>query len=84
MQRDNGVTWTTGDYIGVALDMDNRKVAFYKNGVFIDEITGLPLEYFNFIVDAGGNTQSNVETNFGQKPFAYSPPAGFDAGWLCP
>jgi hypothetical protein len=84
LQRDNGKTWTTGDYIGVALDMDNRKVTFYKNGVFIDEVTGLPLEYFNFMIDAGGTPQSKVETNFGQKPFAYPPPAGFDVGWLCP
>lgn len=84
LQRDNGVSFTTGDYIGVALDMDNRKVTFYKNGVFVDEVTNLPVEYFNFMVDGGGTTQSNVEVNFGQKPFTYQPPAGFDAGWFCP
>ena len=29
-----GNTYTTGDIIGVALDMDNRKVYFHKNGTY--------------------------------------------------
>ena len=27
-------TYTTGDIIGIALDLDNRKVYFHKNGVY--------------------------------------------------
>jgi hypothetical protein len=29
-------TWTTGDIIGVALDVDNDKVYFHKNGTYIN------------------------------------------------
>ena len=31
-----GASYTTGDIIGIALDMDNRKLYFSKNGTFQD------------------------------------------------
>ena len=85
---------TTGDVIGVAVDMDNGFVWFSKNGDW--ENSGDPTD-----TDAASNgaygtgfvgetmypavSQVNsgdgleVMANFGQRPFAYTPPTGFKA-----
>jgi len=74
-----GATYTTGDVIGIALDMDNGTLTFYKNGTSQGQAfsgltgkslmptmgTGLYALTFNF--------------NFGQQPFVYTPPSGFVA-----
>ena len=81
-------TWTTGDVIGVALDMDNGKVFFSKNGVWQGSsdpaagtnptATGLTGSW-GFGVNAGATSGDNVTANFGQRPFSYTPPTGFKA-----
>jgi hypothetical protein len=72
-----GASFTTGDIIGAALDLDAGTLTFYKNntsqGVAFTGITG---QYF-FAVDAYNNSAWAV--NFGQRPFAYTPPTGFKA-----
>jgi hypothetical protein len=79
-----GATWTTGDTIGVAYDADNKTLEFFKNGVSqgvaFTSITGTydpnPTAYQFFF----GNWSSQNATyvvNFGQKPFKFPPPAGF-------
>lgn len=73
-----GSSWTIGDIIGVALDMDNGTLAFYKNGVSQGTAyTGISGQW-TFAVDAFSGTCS---ANFGQRPFAYAAPSGFKA--LC-
>jgi hypothetical protein len=76
-----GATWTTGDVIGVALDMGSGSITFYKNGVsqgvaYSSGITGT-------VYPAFGGTYSTTGTvftcNFGQNAFAYTPPAGYSA-----
>lgn len=72
-------TATTNDVIGVALDMDNKTVQFFKNGAALgvaQSFTG------NYMAPAyRGYFNSAAIFNFGQHPFAHTPPAGFNA--LC-
>jgi hypothetical protein len=78
--NDSGATYgdsfTTGDIISVALDMDNRDLYFYKNGViqnsgtaaFTDSVIE---EVFYFPMQSGYNT-GIAEYNFGNPSFAIS------------
>lgn len=72
-----GATFTTGDIIGVALDLDAGQVSFYKNGVSQGVArTGLTGSY---VFGSGDNSATDSFANFGQRPFAYSVPSGFKA-----
>lgn len=85
-----GATFTTTDIIGCALDLDNGKIWWSKNGTFIasgDPAAGTNEAYSglsgNFspawgYINPGSNT---LTVNFGQRAFAYSAPSGFKA--LC-
>ena len=74
----SSVTSTTaGDVIGVALDKDNNTFEFYKNGTSVisgtlanttDDLSPWNNCYY---------TNSFYESNFGQKPFKFPPPDGF-------
>jgi hypothetical protein len=71
-------TYTTGDVIGVALNMDAGTVQFYKNNSLISaSASGLTGTWFPAI---GTNVSATTSTtNFGQRPFAYTAPSGFKA-----
>ena len=75
-----GSTFTAGDVIGVALDMDAGTLVFYKNnvsqGTAFTGLSGLKTPGFS-VNDQGTDPFQNV--NFGQRPFAYTPPSGFKA-----
>ena len=75
-----GASWTIGDVIGVVVDMDAGTIGFYKNGVsqgtaFTTVLTALtqPVKPM-FRVNAANDA---FAINFGQRPFTYTPPAGF-------
>ena len=72
---------TAGQIIGVALDMDAGNLYYYVNGsvansgsAVFNTITGTVFPVFR-----GSTTTSSV--NFGQRPFSYTPPTGYQA--LC-
>jgi hypothetical protein len=77
-----GSSYTNGDVIGVALDMDNGNLVFYKNntsqgtayssGTFSGK-TIMPA------VGNGGGATVTYTLNAGQRPFAYTAPSGFKA-----
>jgi hypothetical protein len=72
-----GSSYTTGDVIGVALDMDAGTITFYKNntsqGIAYTGLTGVARP-------AVSSYNSGVLTaNFGQQPFTYTPPSGYVA-----
>jgi hypothetical protein len=75
-----GATYTSGDIIGIALDMDAQTVTFYKNntsqGVISSAFTANVAYYFA-TTDADGSVGINQSFNFGQQPFTYTPPSGF-------
>jgi hypothetical protein len=75
-------TWTNNDVISVAFK--DGKIYFAKNGTWIN--SGVPASGTGFVASgwnaygtllpyAGYN--SNYTGNFGQRPFAYTPPSGF-------
>jgi hypothetical protein len=76
-----GSSWTTNDVIGVALDLDAGTLTYYKNNVSQGTaFSSLSGEFTPAITDGGTGTVT-VGANFGQLPFAYTPPSGFKA--LC-
>ena len=69
-------TWTTGDVLGVAMDMDNGTFGMYKNGVYQGKAPYFPsgaLFPMNSYYNSGGDILS---TTFGQLPLKYTPPNG--------
>ena len=78
-----------GDIVGVALDMDNKKVFFSKNGTFFasqdpanstGEIVGFSTTMQNATIAPAiqvYNNTSEVAMNFGQRAFDYTPPTGY-------
>jgi hypothetical protein len=76
-----GATFTSGDVIGVALDMDAGTLVFYKNnatqGTAYSSLTGT---FSPAISDGSGASSGAVfNCNWGQRPFTYTPPTGFVA-----
>ena len=69
-----GATYTTNDVIGVALDLDAGTLVFYKNGA--SQGTAFSSLSGSFRA-AFANCPAITHINFGQRPFAYTPPAGF-------
>lgn len=81
-----GSSLTTGDILMVAMDADNSKLFFGKNGTWFnssDPAAGTnrayaPVGVMSFVAAAYGNN-NGATANFGQRPFAYTPPTGFVA-----
>jgi hypothetical protein len=79
-------TYTNNDVIGVALDLDNGRVFFAKNGVWQGSsdpatgtnpaATGLTGQWV-FGLNVGTTNNDTAFANFGQRPFSYTPPTGF-------
>jgi hypothetical protein len=74
-----GSSYTIGDVIGVLFDADNGTLTFYKNGISQGQaFSGLTSgPYFPAIGDQSSSQTFSAATNFGQKPFKFPPPAGF-------
>ena len=80
-QLSYGASYTAGDVIGVALDVDNGTLTFYKNNTSQGTAyTGLTTGPYYPAIGHGGSVQAFVTSaNFGQRPFAYTAPSGFKA-----
>jgi len=87
-----GNSYVTNDVIGVAVDCDNGAVYFSKNGTWQNSgdptsgatKTGAANTWTGgsttFYIGVSGYTSGNgANANFGQRPFAYTPPTGFKA-----
>jgi hypothetical protein len=79
----NGASYTTGDIIGVAYDQPNGTLAFYKNNSLQGTITAISTTevFFPSRSPNSSGTGGAGSFNFGQQPFAYTPPSGFKS--LC-
>mgnify|MGYP002623356700 CR=1 FL=1 len=77
--------FVSGDVIGVALDMDNGNLYFYKNGSAMNSgnaaVTGLTGSWTANCRSGSGAFNGDTVFNFGQRPFAYTPPTGYKS--LC-
>ena len=85
-----GDAFTINDVIGVALDLDNSKIFFSKNGTFQnsgDPVSGTGFAYDDLLKDTtyapfishAGSSATACSINFGQRAFVYTPPTGFKA-----
>jgi hypothetical protein len=79
-------SYTSSDVIGVALDMDAGTVAFYKNNSLqytatfgSGTVPDLSEGCFPCYNDGSSASAKTANFNFGQRPFAYTPPTGFKA-----
>ena len=72
-------TYTTGDTIGIALDMNALTVAFYKNNSITSTITGVTGNIVMPAICIYDAVSAVLSANFGQQPFTYTPPSGFVA-----
>ena len=75
-----GSTFQTGDVISVAFDLDSaqKTVTFYKNNVSQGSVNiSLTGDITPIVGDIGGTASITANCNFGQKPFKFPPPAGF-------
>ena len=80
-----GASFTTNDVIGVALDLDGGTITFYKNGSSQGSIT-LPatgIAYTPTFAWSGGSSAGTTKTNFGQRSFSQTPPAGYSPIATC-
>ena len=73
--------YNNGDLIGLAVDLVDPKITFYKNGRILYSHS-VDLGQGPFKVAAGTDAGSSgytytLDFNFGQKPFKFSPPDGF-------
>ena len=67
-----GSTLAVGDVLGVALDMDNGTLQYYKNGSLIGTAwTGLTGKTLAPAIGTGGGSSNKTACNFGQRAFAY-------------
>lgn len=74
-----GSAFTVNDVIGVALDITNGQLTFYKNGVSQGVAYTLSTTNSYVCCLAGASSAPTFACNFGQRPFAYTPPTGFVA-----
>jgi len=85
-------TYSSGDIIGVALDLDNNKIYFHKNGSYINSgnpntgsngftLGSLPSgKSGDFVFSCGSDGQQSIGVfaNLGQQTFSYSIPTGYE------
>ena len=73
--------YTAGNIIGVAVDCVNGSIQFFKDGISVGTKTFSIVEtdeWTSYIrVYKGGGNTVNGTINFGQKPFKFPPPVGF-------
>lgn len=79
-------TWTTGDKLGIAVDMSTGNMKLYKNNVLY--ATDIPFysnganpEPIAVIVGSQSGSGCQFTANFGASTLAYTPPTGYNAGW---
>jgi hypothetical protein len=82
----NGTEISTSSSIGVgdelqcAVDCDAGIVSWYRNGTYLGQATGMATttnDYWPMTFGASSGSGGSGSWNFGQRPFAYAPPAGF-------
>jgi hypothetical protein len=76
--------FSPGDVVGVALDLTpggtSGTLTFYKNGVSLGaafSALDCSKTYFPWVLENGNASNGGSFANFGQKPFKFPPPAGF-------
>jgi hypothetical protein len=75
--------FSVNDIVGVAYDLNAGTVQFYRNGsTFGNVVATLTSDTYVPLVSgttSSGGSRWALDANFGQRPFAYTPPTGFKA-----
>jgi hypothetical protein len=74
-----GASLTTGDILGIAIDIDNKKIKFTKNGTWYADLT-LPSgnSYYIYVTDGASNGGViQLTANFGSNMIFKYKPAGY-------
>jgi len=69
-------TAASGDIVGIAYDSTANTCAFYKNNTLLTTVTGITAAEQVPLMCT--REASVINLNFGQRPFAYTPPTGFN------
>ena len=75
-------SYTNNDVIGVAVDIGGATVQFYKNNAAqgtAQSISAITAPLVASLAQLSGSSSATAEVNFGQRPFAYTPPTNFVA-----
>ena len=85
--RSSGQSYGIGTVVGIAMDLDTGRLWVSRNGVWQNDgnpatgrnpgATNLPFGEPMAFACATGSGASKFVANFGQKPFKYAPPEGF-------
>ena len=71
-----GASYAVSDKIGVALNLDDNEITFFKNNSTQGAISISNREYTP-LVGEEGSSNGGIIANFGQSDFEYTPPTGF-------
>jgi len=76
-----GASYGNNDTIGVAVNVDSGTITFYKNGTSQGAITyaTASISVTPSWRDGSGSASISFNANFGQQPFTYTPPSGYNA-----
>lgn len=70
----------TPNILAIALDVDNLTYSTYRNNTLISSGTIVPSsDYPEYMFRISNGNGVNTFANFGQRPFTYTPPAGYNA-----
>lgn len=75
-----GASFSSGDIIGVALDMDGGTITMYKNNTSQGQMASGLSGTFYPALSLYSSIACSATANFGASTMAYSPPSGYNAG----
>jgi hypothetical protein len=80
----SSITTSQNTVYAIALDLDNSQVSFYVNGTQVGSTTSFTKpsatsQYFVTFSQSATWNRPGLSLNFGQRPFSYTPPTGFNA-----
>ena len=77
----NSTTFTAGDVISIALNLDDSEISYFKNNTIVGSAQPLVegQTYFPLFKNSTGVADLRYTPNFGQKSWNYTPPTGFVA-----
>ena len=77
----SSTTFTAGDVISIALNLDDNEISYYKNNSIVGSAQPLVDDQTYFPLFKNSTTVADLRytPNFGQKSWNYTPPTGFVA-----
>jgi len=77
----NSTTFTAGDVISIALNLDDSEISYFKNNTIVGSAQPIieNQTYLPLFKNSTGVANLEYSPNFGQKSWNYTPPTGFVA-----